>query len=170
MTIAEIFELLKKSMPQAELVLEETRPDPVIRIAPAALAEAAILLRDTAELSFDCLMCLSGLETAEELLAVYHLYSMKHGHKVSLKCGSTKEEEVVIPTVCRVWPTAEWHEREAWDLFGLRFADHPDHRRILCPDDWEGFPLRKDYVPQNEWQGIPLANLLPDEAGNGDEV
>ena len=61
----------------------------------------------------------------------------------------------VIPSVADIWPTADWHEREAYDLMGIRFSNHPDLRRILCPDDWEGHPLRKDYEFPLEYHGIP---------------
>jgi len=62
----------------------------------------------------------------------------------------------VLPTVCALWGTAEWHEREAYDLFGMRFANHPDHRRILLPDDWEGYPLLKDYQVQEFYRGVKV--------------
>ena len=65
-------------------------------------------------------------------------------------------QDGVVPTVCDIWRTAEWHEREAFDLFGMRFDRHPDHRRILLPDDWEGYPLLKDYQVQEFYQGIPV--------------
>ncbi len=156
MTIPEIHTYLREKLPGAGLELVEAHPDPVIRVPAEAMIEVAGVLRDDSELHFECLMCLSGLETAEEMLVVYHLYSMRHGHKCTLKCGGPKGDQVVVPTVCRIWPTAEWHEREAFDLFGIRFEGHPDPRRILCPDDWEGHPLRKDYVPQEKWHDIPL--------------
>jgi len=117
-------------------------------------------------------MCLSGLEMLEQYFVVYHLYSMKYGHKITLRCGDLKNNEVIVPSVSSVWPTAEWHEREAYDFFGIRFSDHPDHRRILCPDDWEGYPLRKDYVPPDRWHNIPLTSILPNQStgeGGGDE-
>jgi len=60
-----------------------------------------------------------------------------------------------VPSVESIWKTADWHEREAFDMVGVQFSDHPNHTRILCPDDWEGHPLRKDYVQQEFYQGIP---------------
>ena len=169
MTIPEINSLLQKKFPNAGIELEETTPESVFRVPGETLVEVAKFLRDDEELALDCLMCLSGLETTEELLTVYHLYSMRHDHKCTLKCGGSKENEVTVPTVSSVWATAEWHEREAYDLLGIRYSNHPDHRRILCPDDWEGHPLRKDYVPQTRWHDIPLTSILPDEAEEGDE-
>jgi len=68
-----------------------------------------------------------------------------------------------MPTVTFIWRTAEWHEREAYDLMGITYEGHPDPRRILNPDDWEGHPLRKDYVPQEKWHDIPLTTALPSD-------
>jgi NADH-quinone oxidoreductase subunit C len=74
----------------------------------------------------------------------YHLVSLDRREQLRLKVKLAGADPVV-PTVTPVWPTANWHERENYDLFGIRFDGHPDLRRILMPDDWEGFPLRKDY-------------------------
>jgi NADH-quinone oxidoreductase subunit C len=74
----------------------------------------------------------------------YHLVSLDRHERLRLKVKLAGADPVV-PTVTPVWPTANWHERENYDLFGIRFDGHPDLRRILMPDDWEGFPLRKDY-------------------------
>jgi len=167
MTIPEIYSLLKERFSETELELEEIIAAPVIRVQTDALVDISIFLRDNETLLFDSLMCLSGLETTEELQTIYHLYSNKHAHKVILRCGGSKEEEVIIPTVCEIWPTAEWHEREAYDLFGIHYADHPDLRRILNPDDWEGHPLCKDYIPQEVWHGIPLTATSPEQRNNG---
>jgi len=94
---------------------------------------------------------------------------MLHNHKVTLRVGGTKEDELVVPTVSHVWPTAEWHERESYDLFGISYKGHPDPRRILLPDDWIGYPLRKDYEPQKKWHKIPLTAIDYKEEENGDE-
>ena len=141
--------------------MEEVHPESVFIVPANHLIELSMRLRDDPELSFDCLMCLSGLETEDQLQTVYHLYSMKHGHKCTLKCGAPKENPT-MPTVSSVWATADWHERESFDLVGIQYEGHPDPRRILCPDDWEGHPLRKDYVPQTSWHGIPLTVMMPE--------
>ncbi len=164
MTIQEIFNHLKSKLPSAELTLDEIEPDGAIHIKADDLVEVCMVLRDDEQLQFSSLMCLSGIETADNLATVYHLHSMTLLHKVTLVCGDSKEEKVHIPSVSGVWAAADWHEREAYDMYGIIYDSHPDFRRILCPDDWEGFPLRKDYVPQDVWHGIPLTTDLPPDA------
>jgi NADH-quinone oxidoreductase subunit C len=132
--------------------------DPYVQVAAAAIHEVGMYLRHDPDLLFDSLMCLSGVDYGPEkntLGVVYHLHSTSHRHKMTLKVDVPREDGVV-PTVCDIWGTAEWHEREAYDLFGMRFDHHPDHRRILLPDDWEGYPLRKDYQVQEFYHGIKV--------------
>jgi len=155
MTISEIIEYLQASFPDAGLNLDETEPEPLVLIPREHLQEVTLFIRDDEKLCFESLMCLSGIEMGDELHTVYNLYSNKHNHKVSLRCKVSKEDPV-MPTVTFVWRTAEWHERESFDLIGITYDGHPDPRRILLPDDWEGHPLRKDYVPQKQWHDIPL--------------
>ncbi len=113
-------------------------------------------LRHEPELSFDWLACLTAVDYVadEQLCCVYDLRSTIHNHWFAVKVIVSRAEPV-MPTVSNIWPTADWHEREAFDMFGLKFTDHPDLRRILLPEDWEGFPLRKDYVFPKEYHGIP---------------
>ncbi len=158
MTILEIYERLKQEFPDVEFALEEIHPDPVIRVPAPEIEKVAKFLCDSEECRFDSLMCLTGVETKEEFQVVYSLYSMKLHHSVTIRCANSLEEGLSVPTVSRVWETAEWHEREAYDFFGIEFIDHPDPRRILLPDDWEGHPLRKNYEAQKEWHGIPLTS------------
>ncbi len=138
-----------------EVTYQSTAPDPHIVVPREKLRDIAAYLKENPDLAFDSLMCLSGVDRGEELEVVYHLLSYKHRHRVTLKVRLPKDNPVV-PTVSSFWPTAEWHEREAYDLVGMRFDGHPDHRRILLPDDWEGHPLRKDYAPPDRWHDIPL--------------
>ena len=126
---------------------------PFAVIEPGRLAEVGAFLRDDPELRFDSLMCLSGVDTTKELVVVYHLFSYSLGHKFTLKVLLPREAPEV-PSVSALWPTANWHERECYDLFGVIFTGHPDLRRILLPEDWEGWPLRKDYVVQEYYHGI----------------
>jgi NADH-quinone oxidoreductase subunit C len=123
-----------------------------------ALAEK--LYRDP-ELAFDWLCCLTAVDypTQEQLCAVYDLRSMSHGHRFAVKVGVPREQPV-IPSVGDLWSAALWHEREAYDLMGITFTDHPDLRRILLPEDWPGHPLRKDYVFPRAYHGIPMSTEL----------
>jgi NADH-quinone oxidoreductase subunit C len=132
---------------------------PCLTLAPAALAQACAFLRDDPRLYFDYLSCLSGIDLGPQdgrMGVVYHLMSIPHGHRIVLKAFVPRDlaEGPSLPSVAGVWHSAEWHEREAYDLFGLRFAGHPDLRRILMPEDWEGHPLRKDYVNPATYHGI----------------
>src|SRR5512143_1489236 len=119
--------------------------DPWIRIAPEWIREVALYLRDDSASQFDTLCLLTGMDyTGGKLGVVYHLASISLGHKIVLKVDVTADSPHV-PSVESVWKTANWHEREAFDMIGILFDGHPDLRRILMPDDWEGHPLRKDY-------------------------
>ena len=104
-------------------------------------------LRANAELVFEFLFSITAVDWKTHLTMVYHLRSLKHGHiiVVKAKCDRAKPE---IESVCKIWKTAELNEREAYDLMGVRFMNHPDLRRLFLTDDWEGFPLRKDYFDE----------------------
>ena len=104
---------------------------------------------------FDYLSNLSGMDLAENLGVVYHLYSMKYKHTIVLKVTVSKENPNVH-SVERIWRTADWPEREAYDLFGVIFEGHHNLIRILNPYDWEGYPLRKDYKTPEEYHGIKV--------------
>jgi NADH-quinone oxidoreductase subunit C len=109
------------------------------------LLGALAALRDDAELSFDALSSLTVVDWPDRVprfWVAYELYSMAHRHRLRVKVGLPAEDPRVA-SVTPMFPTANWHEREAWDFFGVVFEGHPDLVRILLPDDWEGFPLRK---------------------------
>ena len=126
--------------------------DDTLVVALATLPEVLRFCRDDAALRFDMLMDLTavdyltypGREDAARFEVVYHLYSVPHNHRVRIKAG-VDEDDPVVPTAAPVWPIANWLEREVWDMYGLRFEGHPDLRRLLLYEQFEGHPLRKDY-------------------------
>ncbi len=157
MTAQEIAAILKEKF--ADAVLEaktEGVIQPWISVAPGSIRSVALFLRDDDRMKFDLLMCLSGMDYAGgKLGVVYHLDSTTLGHKITLKV-QVPAADPHVQSVESVWKTANWHEREAFDLVGLIFDDHPDLRRILLPDDWEGHPLRKDYQVPEYYNGMKV--------------
>ena len=127
--------------------------DPFVVVEPVIVARVAALLKSDPDLSFDSLQCLSAVDYKEHIEVVYHLFSMRHRHKFVLKVHLPRESPRV-PSVEGVWRGANWHEREAYDMMGIVFDGHSDLRRILCPDDWEGWPLRKDYEQPEFYNGM----------------
>ena len=112
-----------------------------------SIASLCKALRDEEALAFDFLSDLCGVDrhpASPRFQVVYHLFSLRHGHRLRVKVPLGGEDPV-IDSVVPVWETADWHERECFDLFGIRFRNHPDLRRILMPEDFEGHPLRKDF-------------------------
>jgi NADH-quinone oxidoreductase subunit C len=127
-----------------------------IRVESDTIEEICKFLRDEDAMKFDYLACLSGIDYNNAYLGVvYHLTSTVHKHKIVIKVRCTKENPH-IHTVSYVWAAANWFEREVFDLYGIIFDEHPDLRRILLPDDWEGHPLRKDYKVQEFYHGIKV--------------
>jgi NADH-quinone oxidoreductase subunit C len=130
---------------------------PWTAVAADAIAEVAAFAKGEPDLAFDNLMCLSAVdypkETPPRMEVVYHLFSYRHRHLHVLKVMLPREGPG-LPTVEGVWGVANWHEREAYDMFGITFTGHSDLRRILLPDDWEGHPLRKDWVDPEFYNGM----------------
>jgi NADH-quinone oxidoreductase subunit C len=130
---------------------------PFAVVATDAIAEVAAFCKSDPALALDNLMCLSAVdypkETPPRMEVVYHLFSYRHLHSFALKVQLPRENPAV-PTVEGVWGVANWHEREAWDLFGIVFTGHSDMRRIMLPDDWEGHPLRKDWQDPEYYNGL----------------
>ena len=113
---------------------------------------------------FDYLACITAIDNGPEkssIEVIYNLYSIPYNTSLMLKIDipRNKPEEPLpeVPTVSHIWRTADWHEREAFDLMGIRFTGHPDLRRILLTADWQGHPLRKDYQIQETYHGIKVA-------------
>ncbi|HHL53129.1 MAG TPA: NADH-quinone oxidoreductase subunit C [Flammeovirgaceae bacterium] len=131
--------------PAAEFTEEGSQFLNVI-IEPPQLRALAEKLRHEEATFFDYMFCLTCVDYPEHFMMVYHLRSTRHGHEMVLKVRITDKEKPAVDTLCDIWRTAEWHEREVYDLFGIHFNNHPDLRRLLLDDDWKGYPLRKDYV------------------------
>lgn len=111
------------------------------------VADICRYLKEDPDIKMDYLIDITAVDyipRAPRFEVVYQLRSMKHGHRLRLKVP-VEEKDAAIQSVTSVWRTANWHERETYDMFGIEFTGHPELRRILMPDDWEGFPLRKDY-------------------------
>ena len=107
---------------------------------------------------FDSLSCLTAIDQGPEagkMEVIYTLYSIPNHLTLHLRVILDRSSPT-ISSVSSIWRTADWHEREAFDLLGVQFSGHPDLRRILLPEDWEGHPLRKDYVEQSKYHGIQV--------------
>ena len=141
----------------AVLSFEEKAVDPWVVVKPEAIADIAAFAKSDPGLAFENLMCLAAVdyhkETPPRMEVVYQLLSYKHDHTFALKVYLPRENAAVA-TVESVWPVANWHEREAYDMFGIAFTGHSDLRRILLPDDWVGHPLRKDWQDPDFYNGM----------------
>ena len=130
-----------------------------IQLKPENWLEIAKWLKSNESLYFDSLQCNTGLDLGEGILeSRYNLHSMKHLHKIEIRI-KVSVEKPDIPSVEEVWRVADWFERETYDMFGINFIGHRDLRRILLPDDWEGWPLRKDYEEQEPYHGIVVPKV-----------
>ena len=120
------------------------------------LVDVANFLRHDPTLRFDFLQCITGVDypREEQLHSVYHLYSYALRHQFVIKVVVPRDKPL-LPSVVAVWKTADWQEREQYDLLGLQYTGHPDLRRLLMPDDWVGYPMRKDYEEESEYRGMP---------------
>jgi NADH-quinone oxidoreductase subunit C len=147
--------------------------DPYVVVDAGDIVEVCRFLRDDPRLQFDMLNCITGVDYCEpdpakaakagfepHLEVVYHMSSFVKRHRFVVKVILPRWKDNIegqlpeVPSVTSVWPAADWHERETYDLVGIRFIGHPDLRRILLAEDWEGHPLRKDYIFPLEYHGI----------------
>jgi NADH/F420H2 dehydrogenase subunit C len=153
--------LLRSQLGEDLLEANDFRGDLTIRIQPARLIEALTLLKNQPELSFDMLLDVCGADWPEReprFDLVYHLLSLKHGRRLRLKVA-VPADDPVAPSATGIWSAAEWFEREAWDMFGIRFEGHPDLRRLLCHEQFVGHPLRKDYEQTKRHRCTEVSNL-----------
>lgn len=141
-----------------DLILDKnaTSTPQSIEIVPDKMVEVFQLLHSHQEAYFDSLSCLTGIDNGPEVNSmevVYNLYSIPMDHALMIKITIPRDHPE-IQSVSSIWRTANWHEREAYDLFGIKFIGHPDLRRILMPADWDGHPLRKDYSEPETYHGM----------------
>jgi NADH-quinone oxidoreductase subunit C len=153
MTPQEIHNLVAEAHGGDIVAWTEGPLDASLTIKAEAVPRVMRFLKDDARLAMDSLTCLSGVDLLEKQMVVYHLFSFAHRHTFVVKV-EVPRRDAVVPSVALIWRGARWFEREAYDLVGVRFEGHPDLRRILMPDDWEGHPLRKDYVYPIEYGGV----------------
>jgi NADH-quinone oxidoreductase subunit C len=168
---------LRERFADALIDVAERLGETTIVVRPDAIVEVCRALRDDPALQYNFLSTITAvdwLEREPRYDVVYHLMSLSTRALVRLKIrvGDDERPEPEAPSVTGVWLAANWYEREVFDLFGIRFAGHPDLRRIEMPDDWVGHPLRKDYpltgiqLPEPHWGGqLPFADPPPAEIG-----
>ncbi len=173
MTAADIAALLEQQFGSRIASKNMEAIDPFAVVAAADLLDVCRFLKEDSRLQFDLLNCISGVDYLEpdakkapkagfdpHLEVVYHLSSFRHRHRFVVKVmlprwkDDKPGELPEVPSVTSLWPAANWHEREVYDLSGVWFAGHPELTRILLADDWVGHPLRKDYEYPLEYHGI----------------
>ena len=140
--------LLEEKFPDEVVEVVEFRGDTTIELKPERIVDICTALKDGHDTGFKYLSMIAGMDyspASPRFGVVYALYSHKHHDRITLKTRLADDQAPAIDSVAKVWSTANWHEREAYDMMGIRFNGHPDLRRILMPDDWVGHPQRKDY-------------------------
>jgi NADH/F420H2 dehydrogenase subunit C len=131
-----------------EARLEENKQFVTFVIPSEKMHSAIENLKTAADTAFDYLFCLTGVDFGAELGVVYHLNSTAHGHDIVLKVKLADRENPCVDSICDLYRAGEFYEREVFDLLGIRFNNHPDLRRIFLDENWQGYPLRKDYVDE----------------------
>ena len=146
-TVEEIYQILKDKFRDSIIELKNIQFEPHVIVSPYAIKDISLFLRDEEG---------ATVYVGGTLSVYYHLHSILQNHKLTLKV-STSREDPEVESVESVWRCADWHEREAYDMFGIKFLNHPDLRRILMPYDWEaGYPLRKDYKNPEFYKGMKV--------------
>lgn len=140
--------------------LEEETLNPTVVVKPDAVLSVCEFMLQEEKLQFDSLMNLAGHDQDGEsdLSVIYHFHSTTLDHYISLKTFSSREEPKVA-SIANLHRMADWHEREAYDMYGIIFDGHPELKRILLEEDWEGYPLRKDYVPAEFYRGMRIEKV-----------
>jgi NADH-quinone oxidoreductase subunit C len=164
----EIADLINKNIQGANAfvnVAADPKCDSSISVEASTILQVTKFLRDNKEMPFNSLHVISGVDYVEYMEVCYMMthYDLTEPREFILKVKLTDRVNPNLDSIVEVYAAANFQEREVYDMFGITFNGHPDHRRILCPDDWEGFPLRKDYVAQKMYNGI---EVYPDNKMN----
>jgi NADH-quinone oxidoreductase subunit C len=157
-----VLEKLRQRFAEISFEASEFRGELTVVVPKEQIVSVCTMLRDDPELGYNFLSDLCGIDMympVNRFGVVYHLLSLPHKHRIRLKTF-TQEDNPKVPTVTGVWPTANWHEREAYDMFGIIFEGHPDLRRMYMPEEFEHYPLRKDFPLMGIPGSIPLPKKL----------
>jgi len=157
----QLVDLINKNIPDAKATLlsaEDSKCDSSVLVEASAIFKVASWLRKNTEMPFNALQVMSGVDYVEHLEVCYMFahFDVESPREAILKVRLTDRVNPVVDSITGVYPAANYQEREVFDMLGVKFNQHPDLRRILCPDDWQGFPLRKDYITQKFYNGIEV--------------
>jgi NADH-quinone oxidoreductase subunit C len=152
----EIIEISKLLIEKFSDSIEFSEDSTFIKVQPKQWEDIALFIKDDNKLKFDYLMCISSYDCGnkETYGVAYNFKSTSIGHELELRIEVNDKES--IPSVAHLWGAADWHEREAYDMIGIKFDNHPNFKRILLSDDWVGHPLRKDYETPDYYRGMPV--------------
>ena len=145
-------ELLQEKFPEEVVEVIEFRDDTTVVVKPGRIIDICKTLRDDSSVSFKYLSVIAAIDyhpQSPRFAVVYNLYSHRYHDRITIK-AFLDDASPLIDSVTSVWSTADWHEREAYDLMGIKFKGHPYLKRILLPQEWKGFPLRKEYPQRGE--------------------
>ncbi len=157
-TFDEVLALVRASCKHGDAVVDENSYPKAIKISAEDLVNVCVNLYKNPATYFDMLSCVTGIDNGPEagtMEMVYNLYSVPFNLHLMLKVQLNRENPE-IDTLSSIWKTADWQEREVFDMYGIQIKNHPDLRRILMPADWEGYPLRKDYTHQEYYRGVKV--------------
>ena len=153
MTFDEILKFIQSKAADITSIIEERE---AILVSPDNWIELSMLLKNESDLDFNYLMCISSYDKGDGKIygVAYNLFSTSKNHYLEVRVEA--EDGISIPSVVSLWQTANWHEREAYDMMGIHFEGHPNLKRILLSDDWEGHPLRKNFKEPDYYHGMPV--------------
>jgi NADH-quinone oxidoreductase subunit C len=158
LTFEALSAVVRKHVTGGEVIGDLAATPKALKIPASDIVRVCHALQHDPSTYFDSLSCVTGIDNGPEantMEVVYNLYSIPFHHHLMIKVLLPRERPA-IDSVSGVWKTAEWHEREIFDMFGIEVKNHPDLRRILMPADWEGYPLRKDYKHQEYYRNIKV--------------